>query len=145
MALPWYEAGLRFACTGCGKCCTGAPGVVWVSEEEIAQIAAYLKLEVEKFRKHYVHMVDGRLSLNELPVTWDCIFLKEGKKCSIYEVRPKQCRSYPWWISNLESPEAWKRAAAECEGIRPDAPLFTKEEIERESTSRPGCSDQDKC
>ncbi|MBS0622660.1 MAG: YkgJ family cysteine cluster protein [Verrucomicrobia bacterium] len=145
MALPWYKEGLRFACTGCGKCCTGAPGVVWVSEEEISQIAQHLQVEVEKFRKRYVRVVEGRLSLKEYPVTWDCIFLKEGKKCSIYEVRPKQCRTYPWWASNLESPEAWKRAAAECEGIRSDGPLFTKEEIERECTSRSGCNDESKC
>ena len=33
---PWYAAGLRFFCTQCGDCCSGAPGFVWVNEEEIA-------------------------------------------------------------------------------------------------------------
>ena len=30
----------------------------------------------------------------------DCVFLKEGK-CSIYEVRPKICRIYPYWCIKL--------------------------------------------
>ena len=27
----WYHLGLRFQCTGCGDCCTGAPGYVWIN------------------------------------------------------------------------------------------------------------------
>jgi hypothetical protein len=37
---PWYKDGLRFTCTGCGDCCTGAPGYVWVNKEEIEALAA---------------------------------------------------------------------------------------------------------
>ena len=37
----WYDAGLKFQCTRCGACCTGAPGYVWVNGEEIARLAAY--------------------------------------------------------------------------------------------------------
>lgn len=58
----------------------------------------------------------------------DCIFL-EGKRCSLYEVRPKQCQSYPWWPENLHTEESWKLAAASCEGIRDDAPLISLSEI----------------
>ena len=36
---PWYHEGLRFECTGCGDCCTGAPGYVWLTEEEIRALA----------------------------------------------------------------------------------------------------------
>ncbi len=39
---PWYQDGLKFRCTGCGDCCTGAPGYVWVNKEEIAALAVYL-------------------------------------------------------------------------------------------------------
>ena len=38
----WYRGGLRFSCTQCGKCCSGAPGYVWVTKDEIEQIAAFL-------------------------------------------------------------------------------------------------------
>ena len=37
---PWYAEGLRFKCTECGQCCTGAPGYVWVNEEEVAFVVA---------------------------------------------------------------------------------------------------------
>ncbi len=38
---PWYQDGLAFTCTQCGKCCTGDPGFVWVTDEEIAALAAF--------------------------------------------------------------------------------------------------------
>ena len=48
-ATPWYRAGLKFECTGCGDCCTGAPGFVWVTQVEIQQMAAVVGLGVERF------------------------------------------------------------------------------------------------
>ena len=37
---PWFREGLKFACTGCGDCCTGEPGYVWVNKAEIEAMAA---------------------------------------------------------------------------------------------------------
>ena len=51
---PWYKDGLRFKCTGCGDCCTGAPGYVWVNNEEIAKMAAVVRMSVEEFEAEYV-------------------------------------------------------------------------------------------
>ena len=42
MSEPWFKDGLRFTCTGCGDCCSGAPGFVWVSEEDIERLANHL-------------------------------------------------------------------------------------------------------
>lgn len=128
---PWYANGLRFECTGCGQCCTGAPGYIWVNQEEIQQIADFLKLSIEEFSRRYLRHVKGRLSLLEMPKTYDCVFLKD-KKCQIYPVRPTQCRTYPWWPQNLKSEKEWKEAARYCEGIRPDAPLVPLETIEEQ-------------
>lgn len=128
---PWYSQGLRFKCTGCGGCCTGAPGVVWVSDDEIADMAQYLKMTVQEFTRRYVRQMGERLSLKEL-ANYDCIFLKE-RKCTVYGVRPKQCRTFPWWAYNLSSQEAWQEAAQHCEGIdHPEAPLISCETIEEE-------------
>jgi len=127
----WYAQGLRFECTGCGQCCTGAPGYIWVSEEEIEKIAEFLQLTVEEFSRQYLRRVKGRLSLIELPKTYDCIFLKD-KKCQIYSVRPTQCRTYPWWPQNLKSEKEWQEAARYCEGIRLDAPIVPLETIEQQ-------------
>jgi len=130
---PWYAEGLRFKCTGCGQCCTGAPGYVWVNEEEIQNIADYLNLTIKEFSSRYLRRVQGRLSLLELPKSYDCIFLKD-KKCQIYSVRPTQCRTYPWWPQLLKSKDDWKTAARFCEGIQLDAPVVPFETIEKQRT-----------
>ena len=38
---PWFSQGLRFTCSQCGNCCSGGPGFVWVSDEEIAKLADF--------------------------------------------------------------------------------------------------------
>ena len=118
----WYEKGLRFKCTECGKCCTGRPGYAWVTPEEIQKIAEYLGLEVNAFVRRYLRKVEGKWSLTELKPHYDCVFLKD-KRCTIYPVRPKQCQTFPWWPENLSSEEAWKETAEHCEGISDDAPI----------------------
>ena len=89
----WYSEGLRFKCTGCGKCCTGTPGYVWIGKTELEEMSAHLKISPEEFVKKYTRLVNGHLALLEKKPSYDCIFLK-GKLCQIYEVRPKQCRTY---------------------------------------------------
>lgn len=128
----WYKEGLKFKCTGCGKCCTGGPGYVWIDEKEIAEMAAFLKITPKEFEKLYTRHVNGRLSLRENKVNYDCVFLKD-KQCQVYGTRPKQCRKFPWWSENLKSPERWESVAKDCEGINhPDAPLISFEKIEEE-------------
>ena len=128
----WYKEGLHFECTGCGKCCTGNPGYVWVTEEEIEKIATLLNLPIQLFKTRYIRRVDNRYALIEKRTfPHDCVFLKDNQ-CTIYSVRPKQCRTFPWWPYNLSSPEAWKRAAKECEGINDQALLVPFEKIEEQ-------------
>jgi Fe-S-cluster containining protein len=131
MENKWYSQGLNFKCTGCGKCCTGPTGYVWVSEEEIEAMALYLKMDIKDFVKKYIRLVGDRLSLVERKVglDYECVFLR-GKQCMLYEVRPKQCKTFPWWPQNLESEKAWNEAALECEGISPQWPLVDRQIIE---------------
>lgn len=133
MALPWYKDGLRFKCTGCGKCCTGSSGYVFVSEEEIKGMANYLKISKELFMRRYVRHVNNRLALVEKKSftnsgDFDCVFLND-KKCMVYGDRPQQCRTFPWWPQTLKSKESFALAAQECEGISDDAPLVPYDEI----------------
>ena len=129
---PWYQEGLSFKCTGCGKCCTGSPGYVWVDEQDIESMSQFLNISIDLFRRKYLRQKNGRYSLIELKSKgYDCIFL-EDNKCSIYPVRPIQCRTYPWWLSNLSSKEAWEKAAEICEGIQPEAPTVELETIKDE-------------
>lgn len=124
---PWYAQGLRFKCTECGKCCTGGPGYAWVNDQEIQKMADYLKISLKDFGRKYLRFVNGRYALIEKR-NYDCIFLKD-KRCTIYPVRPQQCRTFPWWAQNLSSPEAWREAAQDCEGISEEAPVVPYETI----------------
>lgn len=116
MSEPWYRLGLKFGCTGCGDCCTGAPGYVWVTKAEIETLAAGLGVEVEEFERRYVRTVGIRKSLVEL-AGGDCVFFDpKSRKCGVYESRPRQCRTWPFWPSNLASPASWEATAERCPG-----------------------------
>jgi hypothetical protein len=131
---PWYKDGLHFECTGCGKCCSGPPGYVWLSEQDIDSLSTHLNITQQVFIKEYTRSVNGRLSLLEKFRSYgeyNCIFL-EGKLCKVYQARPVQCRTFPWWPRVLESQEEWMRTSTECEGIRSDAPIVPKEEIAKQ-------------
>jgi len=115
----WYQAGLTFECTQCGNCCSGDPGYVWATKAEVAKIAEFLGRTDGRLGKEHLRRVGLRYSLTEKP-DGDCIFLKrEGGKamCSIYPVRPTQCRTWPFWNQNLTSLDAWNRAHQICPGM----------------------------
>jgi uncharacterized protein len=131
---PWYAEGLRFECTGCGQCCTGSSGYVWLNEDEIVNIAAYLKISLDEFAQRFLRRIQGNYALLENRKAYeiyDCVFLKNNK-CEIYPVRPTQCKTFPWWPQHLESKEEWEAAAKYCEGIRLDAPITSLEKIEEQ-------------
>lgn len=113
---PWYAEGLKFECTQCGNCCTGAPGAVWVSEEELQAIADELGKSIGEVRLMHTRIVRGRLSLREY-ANGDCVFFDgESRGCTIYEARPVQCRTWPFWRSNISTPRDWQETQRECPG-----------------------------
>jgi hypothetical protein len=115
----WYKDGLSFTCTQCGNCCGGDPGYVWATEEELARIAQFIGHENPRLDKRYLKRVGVRYSLVEKE-NGDCIFLKRenGKAaCSIYPVRPLQCRTWPFWNELLRSQGSWNQASERCPGM----------------------------
>ncbi|MHC2070763.1 YkgJ family cysteine cluster protein [Bremerella sp. T1] len=113
---PWYQDGLQFECTQCGGCCTGGPGYVWVNAAEIAALAEVTDMTIEQFESVYVREVGLRKSLKEYS-TGDCVFLDtESKGCTVYSARPRQCRTWPFWDSNIKSPEDWQDTCDFCPG-----------------------------
>jgi len=107
---PFYDGGLNFSCTRCSSCCRYEPGYVFLSKNDLMLLAEALKITytdvVEKYCR-WVPVPGGKkqLSIREKP-GFDCIFWQDG--CSIYQARPLQCRTFPFWESTLSSPEAWK-------------------------------------
>lgn len=119
------EVGLRFTCTQCGNCCTGPTGFVLFTDTEAQAMAKELGISKEIFyAMHTRDTLVGR-SLNEILIEgfgYDCVFLTRDKKtgktgCSVYGSRPEQCRTWPFWRSNLIGKRAWKEAADGCPGM----------------------------
>lgn len=132
---PWFQDGLRFQCTGCGKCCTGTPGYVFLSHSDVERLKERFQCETEDFLQRFTRYVDGQYALLDRPGSYDCIFLKDNK-CTVYENRPTQCRTFPWWIHNLRGPEDWEEAGKRCEGINhADAPVVPALHIETQCLS----------
>lgn len=107
------------ACASCnGACCRGESGYIWVSKAEIEAIAKYLGLQSERFIEEYLVKVGYRWSLRELKREGEhiCVFFDGG--CTIYEVRPSQCRSYPFW-ERYKDKKYISEVCAECKGILP--------------------------
>ncbi len=119
MPQPWYAGGLAFQCTQCGNCCSGpGNGYVWVTDDDIAHMAKVMEMEdrIDQFEQRFVRQVGMRRSLVEYS-DGDCIFLDpQSRTCLVYEARPIQCRTWPFWDRNLESPVAWNKAAENCPG-----------------------------
>ncbi len=129
MSEPWYKDGLRFTCTMCGDCCTGDPGHVWVNDDDLAAIAGHRGETVEQVRGLYTRQAHRGLTLRE-KANGDCVFYDRQTGCTIYPVRPPQCRTWPFWHSNVRSPEAWQKTCAVCPGSG-QGELIDAEEITR--------------
>lgn len=88
-------------CQECGgRCCIGESGYIWISEEEAKKVALFLLIDIDNFAIKYLFRANDRLSIREKPYKEGCacIFFDEiTKTCSIYEVRPLQCRTFPFW------------------------------------------------
>ena len=127
---PFYEKGLRFQCLKeCSGCCGGSPGFVFLKEDEITTIHQHLGLTREAFMSNYTKAVDDRISLLDVQKdNWNCIMLKNGK-CSIYAIRPMQCRTFPFWPRNIVSKTEWRDLQNHCPGLNTGR-LFSKDEIE---------------
>lgn len=126
---PWYQDGLAFSCTRCGHCCTGEPGFVWVNDDEIAAIAAARREPEVEIRWLYTRTANGNVSLRE-KTNGDCVFYDRVEGCTIYAVRPRQCQTWPFWESNVNTPEAWERTKRSCPGAG-TGELIPVEEITR--------------
>jgi Fe-S-cluster containining protein len=115
MSDPWYQDGLRFRCTRCGHCCTGEPGFVWVDDADVTALAEYRGETLEAVRGLYTRRTARGRTLREKE-NGDCVFYDKQAGCTVYPVRPPQCRTWPFWESNVVTPEAWEATCEICPG-----------------------------
>jgi Fe-S-cluster containining protein len=123
MIMHFYAKGLHFSCKRCSTCCRFEAGFVFLSEKDAFLLGTALKMEYAEFLEtccRWVPVRDGenQLSLKEKS-NCDCIFWtpKQGGGCSVYETRPLQCRTFPFWSSVLNSESAWEMTAKSCPGM----------------------------
>lgn len=99
---------VAFRCRRCGQCCRNIKESVMVESLDAYRIAKYLRdrgQAVQTLSDIYARYTEP------VPITEDypifvlsttspddaCIFLKDGR-CSIYPVRPRVCRMYPFSV-----------------------------------------------
>jgi Fe-S-cluster containining protein len=112
----FWEEGIRFECQGTGRCCLsrGSYGFVYLTLHDRQRLAKALKLTTAAFTRQYCGKTDDHAHLKNPEK--DCPFL-EGKGCTVYEARPAQCRTWPFWPENL-TPKAWtQEVTAFCPGV----------------------------
>ncbi|MDR2792255.1 MAG: YkgJ family cysteine cluster protein [Treponema sp.] len=126
----FYQNGIRFSCTRCSACCRYESGFVFLSDDDLMRLVNALNLPRHEMESLYCTWVPSgtidRLSLKEKP-NLDCIFWDNG--CSVYESRPLQCRTFPFWDSILASAGAWERVAKDCPGMG-QGTFYSFDEIE---------------
>ncbi len=110
----WWSSGLKFACAQCGDCCRGEPGYVWLRDSDITDIADLMNSSRDEITRKYIRKVGSKLSLKEMK-NGDCIFWDTG--CRIYDARPPQCRSFPFWKANIRTKARWEVLSEECPGV----------------------------
>jgi Fe-S-cluster containining protein len=142
---PFYEQGLNFSCRRCSACCRHEPGFVFLTRRDLDSLAGILRMDRRALIAVYCRWVpftprgsdelEGSfprgqaretLSLKEKS-NFDCIFWKNG--CTVYEARPVQCRTFPFWKSIVHSLASWKECMKDCPGIGKGR-VYSRGEIE---------------
>lgn len=124
----WWQEGIQFQCQGSGRCCVsrGEYGYVYLTLEDRKRFAKYFGLTTTEFSRKYCKKAEGYWTLRDFSNS--CVFL-ENQNCSVYEARPTQCRTWPFWPENM-SAKGWKKEVTSyCPGVG-KGKLWKPEEIE---------------
>ena len=107
---------LRFQCQqGCTACCE-QPGEVYLVRDDRKRLAERLGLTVRELERRYCRRDDEGDWVLATPDDKACHFLGDGV-CTVHEVKPLQCRTFPFWPENVRTKSAWTRVAGYCPGI----------------------------
>jgi len=110
-------------------------GEVFLTEEDLIRIAAYLSTDLAEFEQKYVHRTARSLRLRK-PSDRQCLF-HQDQRCSIHPVKPVQCRVFPFWPEIIETEGSWDETALRCPGMNkgPLVQIASAREISNEMRS----------
>lgn len=90
---------------------------MYVNARERHALADHLELSLGAFNRRYTRSEDDGSRVLRF-VEGRCIFLVDGL-CSVHELKPVQCRTWPFWEELLVSREVYEREVrAFCPGSR---------------------------
>jgi Fe-S-cluster containining protein len=115
----FWKNGIQFQCQGSGKCCTsrGEFGYVYMTPDDRKRMADFLDLSVATFTRRHCEKTGPVWHLKEIKERPDCQFLKDKNRCSVYEARPTQCRTWPFWPEMMNA-KAWSQEVVSyCPGV----------------------------
>lgn len=92
------------------------------------RMAKVLGLSTREFTSKHLAKTEGVWHLKEDTANGDCRFLVGGNRCGVYEGRPDQCRTWPFWPEVMNAKTWKKEVAAYCPGVG-KGKLHTAEEI----------------
>jgi len=130
--MTWWDKGVRFECQGSGKCCTshGEFGFVFLTLADRQRMAKHLKMTTQAFTRKYCDKTNGAYHLHEDGKNPDCMFLR-GKSCGIYQARPTQCRTWPFWPEVMSAKQWAADVKSFCPGVG-KGPLRSAETIRQQ-------------
>ena len=106
----------NFVCQGSGNCCR-APGFVYVTDEELKEMALLKSMTVEVFKLAYTELHKGWRVIASPTFRPNC-FLCAENKCEVYEARPSSCRSFPKWGSIWATESSFFAEVNSCPGLK---------------------------
>lgn len=116
---------MKFKCqTSCGgQCCSlgwRGSSFVFLTQSDRERLSAYLKSPVTEFADlgefeftRFTFMKTRQWFMKT--TNGVCKYFDNGK-CGVYEARPVQCRTFPFW-PELMSPQSWNALKPVCPGI----------------------------
>lgn len=115
---PWWKDGVRWECQQSGKCCVshGEYGFVYLAREDRRRLARHFGLTVRDFLRAWCRRHGGWTVLKDAPDASACIFFADGK-CSVYDARPTQCRTWPFWPELMNAKRWASEVASFCPGV----------------------------
>jgi Fe-S-cluster containining protein len=152
---------LKFSCTKCGNCCTDKDTLVNLTYLDILRIKKGLKLDIEElidilgfyvFNKEITDEDKDKMVI--IPIQTErglafvglrknslgeCYFYNSNKKkCLIYDLRPKFCRTFPFSFGYIDEKIKdnknkiqiiyTEKGKLYCPGINENAPLINYED-----------------